>query len=160
MTNKPHLSQNFIAGLLAKRSFCTLATTSNDNHPHVAGVVYAYVDGALYVSTQRSSRKARNLSENQNVFVCVPVRRMPFGPPPSTVQFASTATILSSDHPEIVDLAKRGRIKAITSHGERDMPDGCFLRIDPPKLYLTYGLGMSLRRLAKDPLNAAGRLAL
>ncbi len=160
MTNTPRLSSTMIAKLLAKRSFCTLATTSPSGYPHAAGVIYSYVDGVLYVSTTRSSRKARNLISNDKVFVCVPVRRMPFGPPPSQIQFSSTATILPNDHPEITELASKGLIKSITSHGELDLPDVCFVRIDFPKTYLTYGLGMSLRQLAKDPLNAAGRLAV
>jgi hypothetical protein len=76
------------------------------------------------------------------------------------VQFASSASILPVDHPEIMELASKGRIKGITAHGELQMPDGCFLRIDAPKTYLTYGLGMSLRTLARDPLHAAGRLSV
>ncbi len=152
------INQDLITRTLAKRSFCTLATTSSAARPHVAGVVYAFVDGMLYVSTTRSSRKARNIAQNPNVFICVPVRRMPFGPPPSTVQFASTAFIVPTDHPEIRELANAGRLKNVTSHGELEMADGCFVRIETPATYLTYGLGMSLRDLARDPLNAAGRL--
>jgi general stress protein 26 len=152
------ITAELISRTLAKRSFCTLATTSKNSRPHVAGVVYALVDGVLYISTTRTSRKARNILENRNVFVCVPVRRMPFGAPPSTIQFASTATILPTDHPSIIEGVREGRLKRITSHGEIEMPDGCFIRIEAPATYLTYGLGMSLRDLARDPLNAGGRL--
>jgi hypothetical protein len=122
--------------------------------------MYAVVEGSFYISTTLASRKARNLLANARVFICVPVRRMPFGPPPSTIQFASTATILSQQDPEIADLGATGSIKAVTSHGEREMAGGCFLKIEPPHTYLTYGLGMSLRQLARDPLNAGGRLTV
>ncbi len=158
--NPTSLTHELISKILRKRSFCALASTSKGGEPHVAGVLYAYVNGALYISTTKSSKKARNINANPHVFVCVPVRRMPIGPPPSTVHFGSTAAILRVDDPEIKALVAKGHLNGITSHNELQMPDGCFLRIDPPATYLTYGLGMSLRTLAKDPLHAAGRLAL
>ena len=46
---------------LAKKWFCTLATSSAANRPHAVGVVYAFVDGVLYVSTLDGTRKARNI---------------------------------------------------------------------------------------------------
>jgi Pyridoxamine 5'-phosphate oxidase len=64
---------------LRRRSFCTLATASPAGQPHVAGVMYALVDG-------------------------------------------------------------------------------CFLRITPAGVLHTYGLGLPLRRLVRDPLNAGGRV--
>jgi hypothetical protein len=48
--------------------------------------------------------------------------------------------------------------KAITGRGELDLPDGCILRISPGRTLHTDGLGMSLRALAKNPLDAAGRV--
>lgn len=148
-----------VSRAIRKRSFATLATTSPQQRPHAAGVLYADVDGVLYVSTSRSSRKARNIATNPNVFVSIAVRRMPFGAPPSSIQFAATAELLAVDHPDVVRLATAGRLKAITGHGELDLPDGCIVRITPSATIHTYGLGMSLRALAKDPLNAAGKVA-
>jgi hypothetical protein len=142
---------------IARHTYCTLATGSQ--RPHAAGVIYAAVDGALYVSTLRSSRKARNIAANPRVAVTVPVRRLPFGPP-ATVQFQGTAEILAVDDPEVRALAAAGRLKAITGHGELDLPDGCVLRIRPGRRLVTYGLGMSLLRLIRDPLNAAGSVEL
>lgn len=149
-----------IRSAIAKRSFATLATTSPAQRPHAAGVLYADVDGVLYVSTLRSSRKARNVAANPHVFVSIPVRRIPFGAPPSTIQFAATAEVLAVDHPDVVALARNGRLGAITGHGELDLPDGCILRIMPGTTVHTYGLGMSLRALAKNPLDAAARITL
>jgi hypothetical protein len=137
------------------RSFCTLATVSAAGRPHVAGVVYAVVDGALYISTHRDSRKARNVAANPSVFVCVPVRRLPVGPP-STIQFAATAEILGTDDDDVRRLAADGSLKAITGHGELDLDGGCFVRITPARRLHTYGIGMPLHRLVRDPLNAAG----
>lgn len=144
---------------ITRRSFCTLATASATNRPHVAGVLYVAEENVLYVSTLRTSRKARNIAENPWVFVCIPVRRLPVGPP-STVQFAATAVLLAPQDPDIRRLVSTGRLKAITSHGELDLPDGCFLRIvASPKLH-TYGLGLPLRQLMRDPLNAGGGVEL
>ncbi len=144
---------------VASRSFCTLATSSATNRPHVAGVLYAAEDNVLYVSTLRTSRKARNIASNPHVFVCVPVRRLPVGPP-STVQFAATAEILAPNDPVIVALVERGRLKAVTGHGELELPDGCFVRITPAGTFHTYGLGLPLWDLVRDPLDAGGRVVL
>lgn len=143
---------------ITRRSFATLGTTSSAQRPHAAGVLYADVDGLLYVSTLRSSRKARNVEANPHVFVSIPVRRIPFGAPPSTIQFAAMAEVLAVDDGDVVALAGAGKLKAIASHGELDLPDGCVLRITPGRTIHTYGLGMSLLALARNPLDAAARL--
>jgi general stress protein 26 len=153
------LDQDDFTKPLGKRSFCTLATVSAANRPHVAGVIYASVDTTLYVNTASNSRKARNIADNPHVGVCIPVRRLPVGPP-STLQFQGTAEILPPDHPEIRELLASGQLKAITSHGELDDPGNCFLRIKPAGRINTYGLGMPLYRLLRDPLNAAGQIEL
>ena len=43
---------------IVKKSFMTLATSSEADRSHAAGVMYAAVDGFLYVSTNMNSRKA------------------------------------------------------------------------------------------------------
>ncbi|MFN2503182.1 MAG: pyridoxamine 5'-phosphate oxidase family protein [Acidimicrobiales bacterium] len=153
----PQLDQ--VVRAIARRSFCTLATASATNRPHVAGVLYVADANTLYVSTMRTSRKARNIAENPRVFVCVPVRRLPVGPP-STVQFAGNAEILTTGDAAIVRLVEAGRLKAITRHGELEAPDGCFLCITPTGKLHTYGLGLPLRQLIRDPLNASGSVEL
>jgi len=140
---------------MAKRSFATLATTSVRGRSHVAGVLYEIVDDVMYVSTLRSSRKARNVASNPYVGVVVPIRRLPVGPP-STVQFQTEATVLGTDDAEIRRLVEAGDLKSITGHGELDLADSCFLRIAVPSRLLTYGLGMKIRQLVADPLGAGG----
>ena len=142
---------------IRRRSFGTLATTSPAGRPHAAGVLYAYAENALYVSTLRASRKARNVAANPAVFFCLPVRRLPVGPP-SSVQFAADAAILDNDDPEVRRLAAAGRLKKITGHGELELAGGCFVRITPGATFHTYGIGMPLRRLIRDPLDAAGKV--
>jgi hypothetical protein len=144
---------------IASRSFCTMATVSQTGIPHATGVIYAYVDGVFYVSTLRTSRKARNLAESGRASLCIPVRRVPAGPP-STVQVATRGEILDQDDPRIVSLVGRGALKSITGHGELEIVNGCFLRLTPSRRVLTYGLGLPLRTLIRDPLNASGRVEL
>lgn len=142
-----------------QRSFATLATTSPAGRPHVAGVLYEAAGDAIYVSTMRSSRKARNIEANPNVALVVPIRRLPVGPP-STVQFQSTAELLDRDGPEIRALVEAGELDSITGHGELELEGGCFLRVGLPRRLVTYGLGLPLRTLISDPLSAGGVVEL
>ena len=144
---------------IARRSVATLATASATGRPHAATVLYQFVEDALFVSTGRASRKARNVADRGTAAVTIAVRRLPFGPPAS-IQFQSTAELVATDDAEIVRLAAAGRLRRITSHGELDLADGCFLRLAPPSRVLTYGLGMSLLQLLRNPLEAAGEVEL
>jgi hypothetical protein len=140
---------------VAKRNFATLATVSPAGRPHVAGVLYAFADGRVYVSVERASRKCRNVAAHPAVHLSIPVRRAPVGPP-ATVQFAATAEVLDNDDPHVRALAAAGRLRAITSHGELDLGGGCILRITPERRWHTYGLGLPLLTLIREPLRAGG----
>jgi hypothetical protein len=142
---------------VAKRSFAVLATASDDGRSHAAGVLYAVAEGNLWISTLRSSRKAKNVAGNPRVAITIPVRRLPVGPP-SSVQLQAKAEVVDVDDAELRRLAASGALKKVTSHGELELADGCFLRVALPERVPVYGLGMSLWRLMRDPL-AAGRVA-
>ena len=131
-----------------KKSFMTLATSSGAQHPHAAGVLYATADGCLYVNTNVHSRKVRNIEGNANVGVCIPVRRLPVGPP-STIMFQATAELLGRDDRALRGLLDSGRLKRITSHGELDDPDNWFVKITPAGRIHTFGLGVSLLTLIR-----------
>jgi general stress protein 26 len=140
---------------IASNQFCTLATSSTENRPHAAGVFYALVDRDLYVNTDLTSRKARNIAENNRVAVCVPVQ-VATDATPFTASLQGTATLLATDDPEITSLIEDGRLAAITSHGELDRPGTCFVKITPGRHVATYGIGVSEDALADDPLSAFG----
>ena len=154
----PALEQ--VARAIAKRSFCLLATASSSGRPHVAGVLYQPIGTTLYVNMSRDSRKARNIADNPYAAVSIPIRRLPLWAPPSTVQFQGRAEILGFDDPEVVGLLDAGGLRKITSHGELDYPDGCFVRVTPQHRMTTYGLGMSLLTLVRNPLHAGGTVEL
>lgn len=141
----------------AKKSFMTLATSSSSNHAHCAGVLYAAVDGSLYVGTNMGSRKVRNIAGNANVAVCIPVRRLPVGPP-ATIMFQATAEVLGRDDRTLRGLLDDGRLKRITSHGELDDPENWFVRITPSARIHTFGLGVSLLTWIRHPLETIGSL--
>jgi hypothetical protein len=103
----------------------------------------------------RSSRKARNILDNPRVAVTIPVRRAPVGPP-SSIIFQTSARVLDLDDTGLRTAAASGDLKAVTGHGELDLPGGCFIEIALPRKVVTYGLGMSLLSLIRDPMNAAG----
>lgn len=139
---------------IERRSFCTLATSSNANQPHVVGVAYVYLDDRLYLTTLEGSKKARNIRGNPRVAVCVPVRRFPVGPP-FVVQFGGVASILSLADAVIADLVDRRELNRITSHGELDDPRTCFVQVTPDRKVSTYGIGVSLRTLLRDPISGS-----
>ncbi len=141
---------------LAKRSYAVLATVSPAGRPHAAGVLYTMVGDDLWLSTETTSRKGRNLLASPHVGVTVPVRRLPIGPP-ATIHLQGRAEVLAVDDPEVRRLVATGDLKAITSHGELEIPDGCFVRITPARTIHTYALGMSLWSALRNPLAAAGR---
>ncbi len=116
-------------------------------------MLYAVVDGVLYVSTLEGSKKARNIRENPQVAVCIPVRRYPVAPP-FLVQFGAMAEILSAQDPTIVALLQARRLRKITGHGALDDPGACILRITPARRVFTYGIGVPLRTLLRDPTHA------
>jgi general stress protein 26 len=143
----------------AKKSFMTLATSSSADRSHAAGVIYAAVDGILYVGTNMRSRKVRNIEANANVAVCIPVRRLPVGPP-ATLMFQGTAEALGRDDRALRALLDSGRLKRLTSHGELDDPDNWFIKITPKGKVHTFGLGVPLRALIRHPLETMGSLEL
>ena len=138
---------------MARRSFAVLATSSAANRPHVAGVMYATTPHGIFVSTSGDSVKARNVRQNEHVGVSIPVRKAPFGPP-FCVQFQTTAEVLPVDHPLVTELLAAGSLKAITGHGELDLPDSVFLRLRPPRRVVTFGLGVPLLSVVRHPLEA------
>lgn len=146
-----------VATAIAEHWFGMLATSSPENRPHVAGVLYAAVGRDLYVSTDEASRKARNIAATGRAAMCVPINPSGGGGPdlpPFTASFQGTAALLANDDPLIVELVAAGRLAAITSHGELERPGTCMVRFIPSGTVATYGIGVSAAEMAADPLSA------
>lgn len=141
--------------IIHKRAFANLGTVSPGGWPHTVGVLYAVVGRDMYVSTETGTRKATNIAHDQRVAIAIPVRRLPIGPP-ALIHFQTTAELVRTDDRRIQGLIEGGELDKVTSHGELNLPDGCFLKIPIPSRIHTYGLGLSLYRLIRDPLSAVG----
>lgn len=141
-----------VLATMAKRTFCTLASTSPAQRAHSAGVVYVWADGAMWIHTIRTGRKGRNIDANPHVGVSIPFRRLPVGPP-FTIHFQARATIVAMDDPEVRTLIDAGRLQTIAGHGALDMVDGCFVKVVPTGTIHSYGPGARLVDLIRDPLN-------
>jgi PPOX class probable F420-dependent enzyme len=63
---------------LAQRRIAVLATLGSDGEPVLTPIWYLYRDGLLYMRTGRESIKARNVSRNPRVTVCVQDERPPY----------------------------------------------------------------------------------
>ena len=57
--------------LLAERRHAILATSRKDGPPQLSPVWYVWHDGNLYVSTSPHSLKARNITRDDRVSVCI-----------------------------------------------------------------------------------------
>ena len=91
-----------------------------------------------------------------NIIEIPPTASTPVGPP-FTVQFQATATIVSMDDATIRRLLGERKLAATSGHGALTEPDGCFLRITPTSVVHTYGIGVPVRGIIKDPLHAGAR---
>lgn len=149
------IPRSAVEAAIASNVFGTLATSSADNRPHVAGVLYALAGRDLYVHTDETSRKARNVAANGRAAVCIPIGADPAGPP-LTASLQGQAELLAIDHPDIATLVDDGSLAAITSHGELERPGTCFVKVTPGRRVATYGIGVSPEELAADPLSAFG----
>lgn len=82
--------------LIAKRSFCVLAT-QGVRGPHVAGVSYFARGLDLYILTSAKTVKARNVRREPRVAVHIPVPWPLVPVPMKSIQFRGMAEILPID---------------------------------------------------------------
>jgi len=144
---------------LGKNSYCTLATASANGHPHVVGVLYAFARDAVYLITERKTKKVRDIEANPRVAICVPVRKFPLAPPFS-VQFHGSAEVLERDDAEIEELLGEGALRKIVGFGILKRPGMCFLKVTPVGKIHTWGIGVSMWQLLRNPVGADRSVAL
>lgn len=144
---------------LRKRDFGVLSTVTPEGRPHSVGVVYGVALAGrpfqLYVMTRRRLRKARNVVENPDVSLVVPLtRRLLWFVPPPCVQFQGRAEVLDREDPGGVEtfrsFAMGRRILSMYEEFVRRGETGvCFLRITPDPTMSTYMVGHSLWELMR-----------
>lgn len=135
---------------MEKASFAVISYVTPAGQPRSSGVGFAAVGRRLYVVTDPGSWKARQISDGDEVAVTVPVRRgsvlsliAPI--PPATVSFHAKATVHPAGSVSIESVSK----KLASQLPKERRGAGCLLELVPDGDFLTYGLGVSLRDMAK-----------
>lgn len=160
MTNRiaggPRLTSELVWRTIAKRSFAVLSYVTPTGQPRSSGVVYAAGPRRLYVAVAPDSWKALHIPATGQVAVTVPVRRggllsllLPI--PPATISFHARAVV---HPPGQVDL---GSVWAeLATLVPADRLSSCrIVEIFPEDHFLTYGIGVPLRRMREPKLSRA-----
>ncbi len=162
--SKAGLTFENIENEIRKRNYGVLSTISRDGRPHSASVLYAVSARArpfaLYIVTDRRSKKARNIVLNPNISFVIPIPKRLGFLPPGSIQFQGKAEILpltdeaskEAFNESIIlervlkmQLAQKGEVSA-------------FIRIRPDSVVFTYGVGMSILQLMKHIEEASARI--
>jgi hypothetical protein len=152
-------SFEFIEAQLRKKTFGVLSTIGRDGSSQTTGILYAVSSPGtpfrLYLLTEASYLKARNVSRNPEVSFLVPYPHhlLPFVPA-SCISFSATAEILPMQDPEGREAFSVGRILQSNLEEADSMEDGVFIRIRPKRSMHCYGIGIALMSIARNPAEA------
>ncbi len=148
-----------VDSLLRGRNFAVLCTGDEACVPHSAGVNYGVSqpgdDLVIYVMTRKHLRKARNIAQNPNVSLVVPVtRQLLWFLPPPTIQLHGRAEIVNWTDDAGTAVFERfwmGRriLKAYKESHRRGETRVCFLKITPEPVINTYMVGSNIWQIRK-----------
>ena len=169
-SNAPGLSFDTVVRELRKRDFAVLSTVTGEGRPYSVGVNYGVsLPGAqfgIYLMTRRHLKKVRNIVENPNVSVVVPVtRRLLWFLPPPSIYFQGQAEILDWQDEvgtQIFESFFIGRqilrkYKEANGRGEARI---CFVRITPDEEIFTYMVGYPVWEISKRMESGASRVTI
>lgn len=167
MTNTASQAQTVLA-CLRRHHFAVLSTSDASSIPASAGVSYGALqsDLVIYVMTRRNLQKARNIAENPQVSLVVPVaRRLAWFLPPATMQLRGSAELLEWTDPggtkvfQHFWLGRRILRGYRRSHraGEHRI---CFIRITLDPVIHTYMLGTSLWKIWRQMESGSNRVVI
>jgi general stress protein 26 len=153
---------------LRKRNFAVLSTSDDRAVPHSAGVNYGVSapgrDLVIYVMTRTHLLKARNIAQNPNVSLVVPLtRRLLWFLPPPTIQLHGQAEIVDWTDEEGTDVFKRfwmGRriLEGYQRSQRRGETRMCFLKITPGPVINTYMVGSNIWQVRKRMESGAAKV--
>lgn len=143
---------------ICKASFAVVSQVTPEGKPRSSGVMYATVGHRLYVVTDPSSWKARQISDGDEVAVTVPVRRggllaLMAPIPPATISFHAAATLHQPGSSTVRAMTEQ--LKAVLPPDRRDAVT--VIELAPQGRFLTYGIGVSLMTMRK-PEQARSRV--
>jgi hypothetical protein len=143
---------------IAKASFAVVSYVTPTGQPRSSGVVYKAIGRRLYVAVAADSWKARHIAASGRVAVTVTVRRggllsLVAAIPPATISFHAAAIVHPAGSPQVGPLLQE---LGSLIPAERQT-SGCVIEVVPEGAFLTYALGVPLRRM-RDPAAAAARV--
>jgi len=77
VTVEKKMTQSEIQEFLMKPNLARVGTLNPDGSPHVTPIWFLYADGAVTFSVGKSTQKARNLSRDSQVCLCIDEREHP-----------------------------------------------------------------------------------
>src|ERR1700693_2586019 len=155
---RPHVTTEQVWHELDRASFAVIGYRTPAGEPRWSGVVYKTVGKRLYMAVAPNSWKAKHIAAGGHVSVTVPVRRggilslvLPI--PPTTISFHATAAVHQAGSEEVRPLLKE---LASLLPAER-RASSCLIEIRPEGEFLTYALGVPLRKM-RDPVASRARV--
>jgi hypothetical protein len=154
----PRLTSEQVWEALAKASFAVLSHATPAGEPRSSGVVYKTVGRQVYVAVAPDSWKAKHVAVSGRVAVTVPVRRggilsLVAPIPPATISFHGNAIVHPAGSPQVLSLLKElGSLLP-----KERQASGSIIEVVPEGRFLTYGLGVPLRKML-DPAAAQARV--
>jgi nitroimidazol reductase NimA-like FMN-containing flavoprotein (pyridoxamine 5'-phosphate oxidase superfamily) len=161
--NRPDFS--FVEAQLRRKTFGVLSTISPGGSLQTTGILYGVSPPdsrlRLYLFTERSYLKVRNISRNPEVAFLVPYPHhlLPFVPA-SCISLQGTAEIVSVDDPEGREAFAVGRILRSNLEHASSMEEAVFIRIRPKRRVHCYGIGIGLMEIARNPSEAGYSLEI
>lgn len=154
----PRLTSERVWHAVARASFAVLSHVTPAGEPRSSGVVYKPVGRRLYIAVAPDSWKAKHVAAEGRVAVTVPVRRggllsLAAPIPPATISFHGTAMVHPAGSPQAVSLLQE--IGSLVPPERR--ASAAVIEIIPQGVFLTYGLGVPLRKML-DPAAARARV--
>jgi Pyridoxamine 5'-phosphate oxidase len=154
----PRLTSEQVWQAVTRASFAVLSHVTPASEPRSSGVVYKSTGRRLYVAVASDSWKAKHVAANGRVAVTVPVRRggllsLATPIPPATISFHAAAIVHPAGSPEAISLLRR--IGSLVPPVRR--ASAAVIEIVPEGSFLTYGLGVPLRKML-DPAAARARV--
>jgi hypothetical protein len=150
-TDRVPLTSSTVWQALEKASFAVVSHVNAAGEPRSSGVVYGVVDHRLYMAVASDGWKARQIANDQEVALTVPVRRggilsllVPI--PPATITFRATATVHPAGSLDVTSVSKD--LAKLVPDERKD--SSVIIELVPKGRFLTYGIGVSLMDM-RDP---------
>lgn len=142
--------------LIAKRSFCVLATQGLRG-PHVAGVGYFAQGLNIYIPTSSNTTKARNVRRDPRVAVHIPVPWPLIPAPPRSIQFRGIARILPINHPaanaalDRAPLVMRRAFRRLSQNVDTEKwGESIWIHVRPTRRIETFMVGVPVITMFRD----------